>query len=59
MHPSKKQSLRIEYHYFTLDKDKDAWYSPGGIWRKDKTGNAGTELGHEIDFIWKKILIKG
>ena len=54
LHPSKKQSLRIEYHYFTLDKDKDVWYSPGGIWRRDKTGNAGTELGHEIDFIWKK-----
>jgi len=58
LHPSKKQNLRIEYHYFTLDKEKDAWYSPGGVWRRDKTGDAGRELGHEIDFIWEKFFNK-
>ncbi len=52
--PSKTQTLRFEYHYFTLDEEKDAWYSPSGVWRRDKTGKSGKELGHEINFIWNE-----
>ncbi|PIP41746.1 MAG: hypothetical protein COX19_02775 [Desulfobacterales bacterium CG23_combo_of_CG06-09_8_20_14_all_51_8] len=53
--PADKLSFRAEYHYFTLDEKKDAWYYPGKAQRRDVTGNSGRELGHEIDltFNWK------
>jgi len=44
-----KLSFRCEYHYFTLDQKKDAWYYPGKAQRRDETGASGRELGHEID----------
>lgn len=47
--PNKRITLIGEYHYFTLDKPKDAWYFPGKALRRDKNGNSGLELGHEID----------
>jgi hypothetical protein len=52
--PQKDFTLRTEYHYFTLDKTKDAWYFPGNLERRDKTGTSGRELGHEIDLTAKK-----
>ncbi|MFH0728551.1 MAG: alginate export family protein [Pseudomonadota bacterium] len=47
--PRKVLSVRGEYHYFTLDETKDAWYYPGSAQRRDKTGRSGRELGHEWD----------
>ncbi len=50
--PRKCLSLWVDYHYFTLASDTDAWY-----WfnmrpqRRDATGRAGRELGHEIDLM--------
>jgi hypothetical protein len=47
--PTDKLSFRFEYHYFTLDQKKDAWYYPGKAQRRDETGASSRELGHEID----------
>ncbi|MEM4721083.1 MAG: alginate export family protein [Candidatus Methanomethylicaceae archaeon] len=52
--PSETMTLRGEYHYFMLDKAKDAWYSPSGAQRRDKGGDSGRELGHEVDLTAKK-----
>ncbi len=49
-------ALRSEYHYMTLDQSTDAWYSTGlKPVRVDRSGAAGSELGHELDakLIWK------
>jgi hypothetical protein len=54
--PTKTISLRGEYHYFTLDEKKDAWYFPGNAQRRDNTGSSGRELGHEVDLIGKKTI---
>jgi hypothetical protein len=47
--PGKILSVRGEYHYFRLDQASDAWYFPGKVQRRDKTGVSGRELGHEFD----------
>ena len=52
--PNETITLRGEYHYFMLDKAKDAWYSLGSAQRRDKTGSSGKELGHEVDLTLKK-----
>ena len=54
--PNKTIILRGEYHYFTLDEKKDAWYFPGNTQRRDNTGSSGRELGHEVDLIAKKTI---
>lgn len=54
LNPMKSLTLRGEYHYFTLDKARDAWYFPGNVERRDNTGRSGRELGHEIDLTAKK-----
>lgn len=38
------------YHIFRLAQDKDAWYSTGPAYRRDKTGKSGSDVGDEIDF---------
>jgi hypothetical protein len=55
--PVKKLTFRAEYHYFTLDEKKDAWYYPGKAQRRDVTGQSGRDLGQEIDwtFNWKPL----
>jgi hypothetical protein len=47
--PNKALTLKGEYHYFTLDEVRDAWYFPGKAQRRDKTGSSERELGQEID----------
>lgn len=48
--PTDKLTVWVDYHYFTLAAEEDAWY-----WfnmrpqRRDPTGGSGRELGHEID----------
>ena len=50
LHPLKGMEVRAEYHYFTLDQPKDAWYTTGlKALRRDQTGRSGRELGHELD----------
>jgi hypothetical protein len=54
--PHRTVLVRSEYHYMTLDQSTDAWYSTGlKPVRVDRSGEAGSELGHELDakVIWK------
>lgn len=54
--PHPRLSFRSEYHYMTLDQSVDAWYSTGlKPVRVDRSGEAGSELGQELDakLIWK------
>ena len=52
LRPKKDLRLRGEYHYFTLDEKKDAWYFPGRVQRRDPAGRSGRELGHELDMVF-------
>lgn len=56
VNPSKSLKLWTEYNYYRLASAKDAWYygSFKGA-RRDATGNAGQDLGHEINILgqWK------
>ena len=52
--PMKKMKLSLDYHHFTLAQKKDAWYYCNGKkMRWDPTGESGSDLGDEIDLIWK------
>ncbi len=54
--PAKNLKLWIEYNYYRLAEAKDAWYyGTGRALRRDTTGQAGRELGHEINLLgeWK------
>ncbi len=52
--PAETLIFRGEYHFFELDKAKDAWYFPGKAVRKDPTGSSGRHLGHEVDLTLRK-----
>jgi hypothetical protein len=56
LQPSQSTKLFFEHHYFTLDQDRDAWYTTGlAMLRRDMEGLSGKSLGHEIDlrFSWR------
>jgi len=57
--PTKQLTLWVDYHYFTLASDRDAWYwfnhNPQV---RDAAGGSGHELGHEIDLLAKWRLSK-
>ena len=52
--PAKSVKLSVDYHFFRLAQSRDAWY-----WvnckaeRRDTTGRAGRDLGHEVDLIMR------
>jgi hypothetical protein len=56
--PTENISFRGEFHYFTLDEKKDAWYFPGNAQRRDLSGISGRELGHEVDLTFHYTLVK-
>lgn len=58
LNPQETLNLCAEYHYFTLDEVKDAWYYPGKALRRDEIGASGRELGHEIDLTVRKKFAK-
>jgi len=50
--PRKDLSVWLDYHFFRLAEAKDAWYwSSGKPARRDSTGNAGNNLGQEVDLL--------
>ena len=52
--PNKKLTIEPGIHQFWLDSRTDAWYNSGGTsLGRDKTGQSGRELGHEIDIVAK------
>jgi len=53
LNPTKKVSIRSEYHAYFLDKNTDAWYFPGKAMRIDKQGQSGSFIGQEADFTIK------
>lgn len=56
VHPAKDLKVWVEYNYFRLASSRDAWYYGNGRpVRRDPTGQAGRDLGHEINLLgqWK------
>ena len=53
LNPTKKISLRSEYHAYFLDKANDAWYFPGKAMRIDQQGQSGKFIGQEVDLTAK------
>ena len=52
-----KVNARLAYHVFWLTEGEDALYNAGGgAGRRDITGRAGKELGHELDVTVKWLL---
>lgn len=50
LRPVSGLEIRLEYHYFMLDRARDAWYTTGlKALRRDDTGRSGRDLGHELD----------
>lgn len=42
--PAKGLKVRLDYHWFWLVEEKDAWFNAGGgVIRQDKTGQSGSE----------------
>ncbi len=53
---AKKVKAGLWYHVFWVTDDRDALYNAGGgVVRRDPTGAAGREVGHEVDvtLTWK------
>lgn len=53
--PMETVTVKVQYHYFSLDRSTDAWYTTSQKpLRRDPTGEAGTSLGHELDasIVW-------
>lgn len=54
-HPHRTVAAHVEYHHFTLDEPRDAWYTTGlKAYRRDPTGASGSTLGDELDLrlVW-------
>jgi hypothetical protein len=50
LQPHKDWKAYMHYHFFTLDKARDAWYSTNGKpFFQDPTGRSGTDMGKELD----------
>jgi hypothetical protein len=48
--PTDTLTVYLDVHTFRLDEEVDAWYNfAGAAIRKDATGNAGDEIGNELD----------
>jgi hypothetical protein len=52
--PRKNLKVWMDYHFFRLDEDRDAWYyCSGRAQRVDATGRSGSTLGQEVDLLAK------
>jgi len=58
LRPVKTILFRAEYHLYWLDQPKDAWYSPGKVFRKDPEGISGNFIGQEIDLTLRMEILK-
>lgn len=52
LYPNKWTTVCLQYHHFWLAEARDALYGvSGAAYRRDPTGQAGTDVGNEVDFI--------
>ncbi len=52
LYPTPWITFWTQYHHFWLVEPQDALYNAGGVaYRRDPTGQSGTNVGDEIDFI--------
>lgn len=52
LYPGKRVNLLVWYHHFELAQARDALYNAAGVpIRRDLSGQAGTNVGDEIDFL--------
>ena len=52
LYPAPWLTTWVQYHHFWLDSSRDALYNAGGVaYRRDPTGQAGTNVGDEIDLV--------
>jgi hypothetical protein len=52
LYPAKWATVWLQYHRFWLDSSRDALYGIAGqAYRRDATGAAGRDLGHELDAV--------
>ncbi len=52
LYPAPWVTLFAQYHHFWLNQSRDALYGPSGLpIRRDPTGQAGTNVGDEIDLV--------
>ncbi|MBI2193397.1 MAG: alginate export family protein [Planctomycetes bacterium] len=50
--PAKAFKVKLDYHWFWLVEEKDAWFNAlGDVVRQDKTGQSGSEVGQELDLL--------
>lgn len=48
--PGGTWQLQADYHFFRLSQARDGWYdSAAALIRRDATGAAGRDVGHEVD----------
>jgi hypothetical protein len=51
-YPTHWTTVWLQYHHFWLAEARDALYNPAGqAYRRDPTGQAGTDVGNEVDII--------
>lgn len=59
VNPMETLNVSLDYHYFKLASDRDAWYFGNSRpMRFDSTGNSGSSLGQEIDLLAKWMMNK-
>ena len=52
VYPRPWMTVWMQYHHFWLDQSTDALYNAGGVaYRRDPTGNSGTNVGNEIGLV--------
>jgi hypothetical protein len=52
LYPASWLTVWLQYHHFWLDQSRDALYNAGGVaYRRDPTGDAGHNVGDEIDVV--------
>jgi hypothetical protein len=53
LYPAPWLTVWLQYHHFWLDQSRDALYNAGGVaYRRDPSGQAGTNVGDEIDLVF-------
>ena len=52
LYPASWMTVWLQYHHFWLAQNRDALYNAGGVAiRRDPTGQAGSDVGDEIDVV--------